>query len=204
MEEVEFEGMRFLVFSTVYSPAEDSFMLAKYAATAKGRVLDMGTGCGICAITAAKHGADEVLGADINPECIVVAQRNAERNKAKCAFVKSDLFEGIPGEFDTIVFNPPYLPTSGEERLEGMENAAYDGGPDGRKVIDRFLKEFPKHLSYGGRLLMLDSSLDSTEKTLRALHEMGFATRVLESRRFFFEELSVIEARRATSVLWGP
>ncbi len=198
MDEVEFNGMRFIVFSTVYMPAEDSFLLAKYARTATGRVLDVGTGCGICAIVAKKYGAKEVLGADINPECVAVAEMNAERNKARCEFVVSDLFRNIGGEFDTIIFNPPYLPTSEEEQLEGMENAAYDGGLNGRKVIDRFLRDFPRHLKFTGRLLMLDSSLDNTELTLSKLHEMGFATRVLERQRFFFEELSVIEARRAS------
>jgi len=203
MEEVEFNGMLFLVFSTVYAPADDSFLLAKYACTASGRVLDVGTGCGICAIMAKKYGAKEVLGVDINPECIAVAQMNAEKNKVKCEFGVSDLFRNVGGEFDTIIFNPPYLPTSEDEQLEGMENAAYDGGPNGRKVIDLFLKEFPKHLKFTGRLLMLDSSLDNTELTLSKLHEMGFATRVLERQRFFFEELSVIEARRA-SLFIGP
>ena len=186
--------------SEVYEPREDSFMLADYVKGSKGRVLDVGTGCGIQAVLASKS-ADYVLGIDINEKAVELAERNAKSNGCKnCEFKKSDLFENIGVgknknvKFDVIIFNPPYLPTNEEDKIKGELNKALSGGKDGREVIDRFIKEVKKYLNKGGKILMVDSSLDTTKKTIDMLEEKGFKVRILETKKMFFEELSVIEA----------
>ena len=77
------------------------------------RVLDMGTGSGIQAITAKKNYFDsEVVGADINPMAIDLAEENAKLNKVDIKFFVSDLFERFYNQkFDLIIFNAPYLPS---------------------------------------------------------------------------------------------
>ncbi len=104
----------------------------------------------------------------------------------------SDLFEKINRTFDIIIFNTPYLPQSDEETIDSPINLAWDGGKDGRKVIDRFLKEAPSHLNTNGRLIFLESSLSSYDKSLDYLERHGFKADIISRKKLSFEELVVI------------
>ena len=187
-----FEDKLFYIFPNVYEPLEDSFLLAKHVKKLSKRTLDVGTGCGIQAITC----RGEALGIDLNPEAVACAEFNARVNGKKNAlFMESDLFERVEEVYDNIVFNPPYLPTAPEEETSGILDIAWNGGKNGRKVIDRFLKEFPEHLSGKGKLMMLHSSLADTQKTIKMLSK-EFSVRVLEKQGMGgLEELSVLEAK---------
>jgi ribosomal protein L11 methyltransferase len=66
-------------------------------------LLDYGCGSGILAIAAAKLGAGDVLGVDIDPQAIVAARNNAERNEIAASFADSAL--PIKGQFDIVVAN---------------------------------------------------------------------------------------------------
>jgi len=191
-------GIQLSFNSDVYEPAEDSELLAFHSRNLKGKILEIGTGSGLASILNAKSNpSNEVLATDINPAAIECAKKNAEANGARnIHFLQSDLFQKVEGKFDYILFNPPYLPTSGEERVPGNLNYAFDGGEDGRKTLDIFLGEFDKFLAPRGILLLVQSSLNSQEKTLASLQAKGFATRILEERPFFFEILYLIEAQR--------
>lgn len=193
----EFSGKRFVVHAGVYYPAEDSLLLAKHVALhVQGRVLDVGTGCGLQAVVASSR-ASEVLGTDISPLAVANAAENAALNKARnCRFAQGDLFSNVSGQFDAIIFNPPYLPSAEEDATAGIIDKAWNGGSDGRAVIGRFLQEFPDFLAAKGVLLMLHSSLADTQKTLAYLRGNGFSAEVLERQRFFFEEICVILAQR--------
>ncbi len=70
-------------------------------------VLDYGCGSGILAMVAAKMGAAEVLGVDIDPQAIESAQQNAERNHCSIAFYLPDHFAQVANgrQFDTVVAN---------------------------------------------------------------------------------------------------
>ncbi len=192
--------MKLEIFKEVYEPAEDSFMLAEYAKKLKGKILDMGTGCGIVALANALHNKDNfVEGCDVNEKAVKNAEHNAKINGVKNAkFFVSDLFSAVPKnkKYDWIVFNPPYLPTGKNERIKGKLNAAFDGGRNGRRVLDRFLKECRKYLKKSGGLMLLSSSINGHEKTIRILERMGFEVEVLCEERFFFEKLYVVKAIR--------
>jgi release factor glutamine methyltransferase len=193
--QLSFDEFRFRVFPGVYEPAEDSFMLALEAKKLKGDLLDIGTGCGIQAIVAKKAKA---TGADINPSAVENAKANARANGSCANFLVSDLFSDVSGKFDAIVFNPPYLPTSAGEKLEGLENLAYDGGEDGREVLDRFLAEFSGNLRREGKVLLLLSTLSDNGETRERLSGLGFSCKELARRHVgLMEELFVLEARRA-------
>ncbi len=192
-------GLRLSIFPDVYEPAEDSLLLAKHSPLACGKVLDMGTGCGIQALAAAKSGnATNVIGADISARAVENAEQNANINGARCDFLVSDLFENVRGTFDAIILNPPYLPTSRDEITRAPLDLAWNGGEDGRRIIDRFLDSFPSHLAREGKLLLLHSSLADTMKTMRLLAQKNFHSRILEEMNVGFETLSVIEAARAS------
>lgn len=192
--------LRLSVLRDVYEPSDDSFLLMRHVPRfSRGRVLDVGTGCGIQAIAAAEK-AERILATDINPHALECARENAKANGVleKIEFRKSDLFERIGADerFDLIVFNPPYLPTTEEETTSGPLDAAWNGGRDGRRVIDRFLRSFARHLAEGGELLLLHCDLADTDKTVRVLRGRGFEVEVLEEQKVPGERLSVLLARR--------
>jgi len=194
MMRYELDGRVFFVFPDVYEPADDSFLLAKYAPLAQGRVLDVGTGTGIQALSSR---AREGVGIDINPAAVGNAAFNAEANgRFAFDFFESDLFANVDGKFDAILFNPPYLPTSGEDVTPGILDRAWNGGEDGRAVIDRFLADFPDYLAARGMLLMLHSSLAGTKQTMNKLAKLGMRVRILGEKNVGFETLSVLCARR--------
>ncbi|MEA1905126.1 MAG: HemK2/MTQ2 family protein methyltransferase [Candidatus Hadarchaeota archaeon] len=198
MPTVHHQNMTFVVEPEVYEPAEDTFLLAcNLDVRESEHVLELGTGCGLIAILAAKAGA-RVLATDVNPTALRCARNNARAHNVekRIEFRLGDLFEPVNDErFDLIIFNPPYLPVSHEEELSTPLDRAWEGGPDGRTVIDRFLDELPQHLGPRGRVLLVQSSLSNVKKTVRQLEEKGFAVEIV-SKKLPFEELSLFRARR--------
>jgi release factor glutamine methyltransferase len=90
---VHFKDYVFVVDENVYEPAEDSFLFSENLQIEAGtRVLDMGTGCGILGIIAAKEA--EVVAVDLNPYAIRCARENARINnvRSKMVFIQGDLF----------------------------------------------------------------------------------------------------------------
>ncbi|MDE1865415.1 MAG: methyltransferase [Candidatus Micrarchaeota archaeon] len=167
----------------VYYPREDSYLLAEAVSEhARGEVLDLGTGSGIQGITAALNGCS-VTFSDIDGRSLEAARSNAKGNNVGGGFILSDMFSGIDGRFDTIIFNPPYLP-SGQKR-----ELALDGGKAGRELIEIFLTDYKRHLKPGGVALLLESSFSSYEK------EVAAGARALARAHYFFEDLVVLELR---------
>ena len=70
--------------------------------------------------------------------------------------------------------------------------AAWNGGKDGRIVINRFINDLTEHLNTGGRVQLVQSSLSNVEETIGKMMELGFEVSVTASERFFFEEVVVL------------
>lgn len=137
----------------IYEPAEDSYLLQEQVKkyVKKGmKVLDMGTGSGIQALTALEKGA-EVTAADINPECV------EHLKKLGIQTIQSDLFQNITGSFDLIIFNPPYLPLDPREPKDSQLSTT--GGKKGSETLNKFLKQARSHLKENGKILIVISSL---------------------------------------------
>lgn len=194
-----FGNLRLEIAPTVYEPAEDSFLLAKVAASLRGRILEIGCGSGICSIAAGKANAKNiVIGVDINAAAISCAKENAMKNNAKnCAFFVSNLFSNVKkGEkFDAVLFNPPYLPTAAHEKLQNpQENAAYDGGKSGMKIIARFLRDASVFLAEKGEIFIVATSLgDVDAKISKVAGKMGFSAKEISCEKFFFEKICVLK-----------
>lgn len=163
----------------IYSPEEDSFLLAKYVEKyAKGKVLDVGTGTGILA-EAALRKTKNVLAVDINKEAVEFASKKGIKAKV------SDLFSNVKGKFDLIVFNPPYLP---EDKIKDKELV---GGKKGYEVLDRFFSKAKKYLNKDGRILIIISSLTKPKKVEEVIKKNKFKFKILEKKHYFFEDLIV-------------
>lgn len=131
-----------------------------------GRALDIGTGSGCVALALAQEGGfDEVVGTDVSPEALSLAEENAEVTGLAVRLVESDFGAGLPGgTFDLVVSNPPYLTDAEYEALDQSVKAweprlALASGCDGLEATRRILGEGILLLAAGGTLVMeLDSS----------------------------------------------
>lgn len=192
----KYKDILYQIHPQVYEPAEDTYLLADNLQVKRmSRVMEIGTGTGIIAILAAKK-ASRVIATDINPHAIDCAVKNIVTNKTyNVELRKGDLFEPVEGEkFDLILFNTPYLPSSTDEEIDEELNAAWNGGSDGREVINRFLEDFNDYLNPGGKVQLVQSSLSDNGKTLKKLEELGLKASITASERGFFEEIVVITA----------
>ncbi len=183
-----YENIELKIFDEVYKPAEDTVFLADNLEVEEGeRVLEIGTGSGLLAIISALNGAD-VVATDINAKALACAKENAESAGVgdKIEFRLGDIFEPVRDEsFETIIFNPPYLPVPEDESFGSIEEKAWNGGTDGREVLDRFLERIEGYLESGGRLYLIQSSLTGISRSVDKLKDIGFKYERMEKKTSF-------------------
>ena len=125
-------------------------------------VLDLGTGSGILAVTLmAEWPKAQSLATDISPAALAVAGKNAARYDIgdRLSFAQSNWFEGVQGEFDLIVANPPYIAM---EEMAGLDRDVRDFDPhialtpggDGLDPYRVIAAAVGRHLSPDGRLIV--------------------------------------------------
>ena len=199
IKRINFDNLLFEVYDDVYEPAEDSFLFAENLKVKKNdAVLDLGTGCGILGIIAAKQGA-QVLAVDLNPYALRCSKENARLNgvQSKIGFIQADLFTSINEgtRFDIVTFNAPYLPSEDSEAKSWI-GRSWAGGSNGRQVVDRFISRVLAHLKPQGKVLLMQSTLTNLEETLHQFNKQGFNAHVIAERKLpFFETLTLIEAK---------
>ncbi|MGH3714050.1 MAG: methyltransferase [Micromonosporaceae bacterium] len=141
------------------------------------RVLDMGTGCGVNAILAASKSTD-VLAVDVNPIGLEAARDNAARNGVadRVTVRHSDVFRDVTGEFDLMIFDPPFrwfAPRSLLERASTDENY---------QAMTAFFRNARAHLAPGGRMLIFFGSSGDLAYLKRLVAAEGFAAEQLNHR----------------------
>lgn len=200
MVEIEHRKARIKLGDTdlVYEPAEDSFLLADSALKKVKpgmRILEIGAGSGFVSAVLLSNLKDiRLVATEINPH----AARCAKMNGVEV--IRTDLFRGIKPRnpetlFDLILFNPPYLPTSEEEKVPGWLNYAFDGGITGRETLDRFLGEVKDYLKPRGEILVLISSITGLDAVKKKMIGLGFAVDVVARKKVSFEELMVVRGK---------
>lgn len=151
------------------------------------RVLDLGTGSGVCALFAARH-SRHVVAVDINAAAVRCATINAHLNSfdERVDIRHGDLFGPVEGErFDLVLFNPPFL--------RGTPHTPREAAWRSPNLAPRFAAELGEHLTDEGcALLLLSSFGDACAEFETALLAQGFRLEVFARRSFINESLTLL------------
>lgn len=185
--EAEFRGRVFQVSPEVLIPRPETEVLIDLAVDRlkmqkTGRVVDLGTGSGIVAISLALECPQAgIVAVDLSPGAISVARNNAGRLGAAVDFRQGDWFAPLTGErFDLIVSNPPYV-ADGDPHLSRdglpfepqMALSDLEKGGDGLACIRRIVAAAPAFLNPGGWLLF-EHGYDQGAASRNLLTAAGF------------------------------
>jgi ribosomal protein L3 glutamine methyltransferase len=125
------------------------------------QVLDLCTGNGSLAVLAALAWPEVlVTGADISGEALTVAAINVERHglQERVTLVHSDGLSSLPGPFDLILCNPPYVCQASMDALPAEYRAepalALAGGADGMDFVRQLFKDAPARMSQHAVLVL--------------------------------------------------
>jgi release factor glutamine methyltransferase len=158
------------------------------------RVLDMGTGSGVCAIFAART-ARRVVAVDISTAAVRCARLNAALNhlEDRIDVRHGDLFAPVESErFDLVLFNPPFLLGAPKDERD----ATWRSGDAAR----RFAAGLGDHLEPSGAALLLLSSFgDACALFESELRSNGFRLELFARRRFVNETLTILRATRGST-----
>lgn len=161
----DFMGLSFAVNQNVLIPRPDTEnlteLVGEYLRGIGGGIFaDLGTGSGAICISILKFvKSARAVAVDISSEALEVAKFNAIKFHVddRIKFFCGDLFAPLTGKiFNSIVSNPPYIPTTALETLQSEvkkePRIALDGGEDGLNFYRRIVSKAPKFLVDGGLL----------------------------------------------------
>jgi release factor glutamine methyltransferase len=189
-------GFGLLRFPGVYRPQADTALLAAAAAAAPiprgARVLDVCTGSGALAVTAARLGAGEVTAVDVSRRAVMSVRLNAWAWGVPVRARRGSLTDLLParadagdGPYDVVLANPPYVPCPSATAPTGR-GRAWDAGPDGRAILDPFCAAAPRLLSATGFVLLVHSHVSDVERSLVLLRGGGLRAAVVARQRVAF------------------
>jgi release factor glutamine methyltransferase len=183
---VDFFGRTFSCDLRALIPRPETEQLVERALTYKNRerILDVGTGSGVIAITLALENKNTHLEAiDLSPEALALAQENAQRHDlSNIIWHQGNLLEPLsqkksPPLFDLIVANLPYIP---KEEIPTLSREishdpvmALDGGSDGLDLIKCLIEEVPAYLKSEGYLL-LEIGKNQEEEVIHILKKYDY------------------------------
>ena len=198
----EFHGLDLVVDRRVLVPRPDTETLVDWAIELAEpldapRVLDLGTGSGAVALAIKRTcPRASVHATDVSRDALEVARSNAKRLGLGMEFGQADWLAGVPGRWDLVVSNPPYV-REGDPHLPALRHepaGALASGADGLDAIRAIVAQAPPRLATGGWLL-LEHGYDQARAVRDLLTQAGFA--YVASRR----DLAGIE--RVTGGRWA-
>lgn len=222
----EFYGYDFFVNPSVLIPKPDTEILVERAVElviekmdARPNqlltVCDMCTGSGCIALAVYKTlkevykiadgSMPKFTLVDISSDALEVAKQNAKNLDCDVRFARSNLFDVVPGSFDLILTNPPYIPaTLVDELLQDGRNEprlALDGDVDeygthtktndGLDLIRRLIPQMKQHLAPMGTVLM-EAGEYNAKAAASIAENYGFKTEILKDLE---GQLRVVEIR---------
>lgn len=185
------QGVPLIVTPSVFNPRvprTGAFLASVIEAKRVGadtEVLDMGSGCGVGAVVAARC-ARRVVAVDLNPAAVHCTRVNALLNHLEQRIEPriGDLFEPVAGErFDLVLFNPPFL--------RGAPRDDRDRAWRSTDVAERFAAELRAHLKPGGCALVLLSTFGKASVFLEQFRKYDLATSLFAERGFLNERLAI-------------
>lgn len=188
-------GRDYVVLPDVFNPGlfpTGAFLAEQLAGLipAGAHVLDMGTGAGIGAISAAQV-ADKVTALDINPEAVRCTRINVllQRLEDKICVQQSNLFAAVTDErFDVVLFNPPYF--------RGRAEAHYDHAWRSEDTVERFAAQLGDHLTPAGFALVVLSTNGDSPAFLQAFAAAGFSIEAIAAHDLISEVVTVYQLNR--------
>ena len=183
---VEFCGHTFLCDKRAMVPRPETEQLVEVLIADCGlriadwKILDVGTGSGVIALTLAKEFPEaKISGTDISEDALALARENAARLglSDRVRFFKSNLLENVDGIFDLIVANLPYIAAQdrhslSREVLRDPEVALF-AGAHGDELVRALIEQAPARLRPGG-MLALEIGLGQSEALLSILAEKNY------------------------------
>jgi release factor glutamine methyltransferase len=181
---VEFAGRVFLCDQRALVPRPETEELVELLKPkiqdSKSKIVDVGTGSGVIALTLAAQFPDaEVDAVDISDEALALARENAARLglEGRVRFAKGNLLTDIEGAFDLIVGNLPYVatgdrPALSREVLHDPEVAVF-GGERGDELVRELITTARDHLRPGG-MLALEVGIGQADNLALLLAEKNY------------------------------
>jgi release factor glutamine methyltransferase len=181
---VEFAGRVFVCDKRALVPRPETEELVEVLKSkiqnSKSKIVDVGTGSGVIALTLAVHFPQaEVHAVDISDDALALARENAARLglQDRVRFANSQLLSAVDGAFDLIVANLPYVatadrPTLSREVLRDPEVALF-GGERGDELMRELIEAAPARLRPGG-LLALEVGIGQADGLVSLLTEKNF------------------------------
>ncbi|MDI6829254.1 MAG: peptide chain release factor N(5)-glutamine methyltransferase [Armatimonadota bacterium] len=185
----EFHGLDIEVTPAVLVPRQETETLVEATVAVlkdipSPLVAEVGVGSGAVAIALAKSiPSAKIFATDSSEEALQVARRNINRHgmEQRIELRLGNFLEPLAGlVFDVVVSNPPYIPTDEIPSLQ-PEVARYepimalDGGMDGLDCYRKIVREAPRYLKQGGRLLF-EVGWEQAENVKAILASAGFVS----------------------------
>ncbi|MFL6584903.1 MAG: peptide chain release factor N(5)-glutamine methyltransferase [Chthoniobacterales bacterium] len=201
---VEFCGHTFLCDKRALVPRPETeelveLLISNFADRKPERILDVGTGSGVIALSlAANLPAATVDAVDISEEALALARENAERlglaNRVE--FLHGDFATSVNDVYDLIAANLPYVPTADRESLSPEvlhdPEVALFAGDKGDEAIRRLIETAPAHLRPGG-MVALECGIGQVEALAAFAEQRNFHD--IEARRDFAGVIRFLFAR---------
>lgn len=192
-----FMGLPFFVGPQALIPRQDTETLCEEAVRlVKERgyksALDLCCGSGCIGVALQKLTGIKVAAADISPEALSLAKRNAQINGAAIAFLQGDLFAPVRERADLLVCNPPYLSAADMASLQKevrFEPAlALYGGEDGLDFYRRIAQSWEDYVNEGGCILLEIGALQDKQvlelfQGGRLIRDLNGLPRVIECEK---------------------
>ena len=182
---VEFCGQTFAADKRALVPRPETeqlteLLIAECGVRNVSRIIDVGTGSGVIALSLAKQFPEaKVVAVDVSEDALALARENAARLglTERVQFRKGDLLESFTERFDVIVANLPYVSMQDRhlltrEVLHDPEMALF-AGPAGDELVRQLIEQAPAHLVVNG-LLALEIGLNQSEGLTEFLRQKNY------------------------------
>lgn len=143
-------------------------------------VLELGSGSGVILAALSELGAASLCGVDVEAEAIEAGRRLLRQagHGGHAEFLRGDMWQPLGGRrFGLIAANLPHFPMVRGDFGGRLPSWSF-GGPDGRLLLDRFLRGLPAHLAPGGRAVITHNAFVNVALSQEIVEDIGLSLRI--------------------------